>query len=71
MLPLDPVLPPKPLGTQRLHRVLPHKDMPSRLGSVNASPNFIETEKIKQDEKIEDYVSNERTTTTTKTLKKP
>ena len=42
-------------------RMLPHKDTPSRLGWVNVSPNFIETEKVKQNEKTEEFVSIERT----------
>ena len=35
--------------------------MPSRPGEVIVSPNFIETEKVKQNEKTEENVSNERT----------
>ena len=47
--------------------MLPHKDTPLRPGCV--SPYFIETEKVKQSEKTEEFVSKEKTRKQ-KTLKK-
>lgn len=40
---------------------LSHKDKPSIPGKITVSPNFIEREKVKQDKKIKEYVSNEIT----------
>ena len=54
MLTSDPALPPKPLGTRNCIETLPHKDR------FTDSPNFIETEKVNQNEKTEEFVSNER-----------
>ena len=52
-------LPPEPLGTQRLYKDAPTKitlqDQDRKL-----SHNSIETEKVKQNEKLEECVSNER-----------
>ena len=62
-----PAVSPKPLGTHRLMALLPHEETPSRLGQVAAFlflfflPNLIETEKVKQNKKAEEFVSNERT----------
>lgn len=36
------------------------KSQPSRLGQGTVSHNFIETERVKQNEKAEEYVLNER-----------
>ena len=41
--------------------MLPFEDTPSRAGKVTLSPNFTEGEKVKQNEKTEGFVSNERT----------
>jgi len=41
--------------------MVPHKNMSSSLRKVTVIPNFIETEKMKQNEKAEDYVPNKRT----------
>ena len=61
-----PAVLPKPVGTHRLMGLLPHEETPSRLGQVAAFlflflPNLIETEKVKQNKKAEEFVSNERT----------
>ena len=63
-----PAVLPKPLGTHRLMGLLPHEETPSRVGQVAAFlflffflPNLIETEKVKQNKKAEEFVSNERT----------
>ena len=48
MLISDPALPPELSGTNRLHRDILTQDMPSRWGQATVSPNFIETEKVKQ-----------------------
>ena len=39
----DPALPPKPLVTNGLHKVILNKDKPLRLEYVSVSLNFIET----------------------------
>ena len=57
----DSVLPVKPLGTCRLIEMFVHKDKTSRPGYVTASPNFIKTEKVKQNKKTVKVVSIERT----------
>ena len=59
MLTSDPALPPKPLYTHELHRTFPYKDTHSRPGQVTVSTNLIETEKVKQNEKTEEFVTNE------------
>ena len=59
-------------GLQRLHRTTharstktaqdhPHKDTSSSLQQVNVSSDVMETEKIKQNQEAEKFVSNERT----------
>ena len=60
MLTSDPAFLPKPLCTHRLHKNTPTQDTVSRSGKVNISPNFIETEKIKQNEKTVKSVSKKR-----------
>ena len=57
----DPAVLPKPLDTYRLIGLLPHKETPSRLGQETFLPNLIEREEVKQHEKAEEFVSNERT----------
>ena len=61
MFTTDPALPPKPLGTHRLDSNSPTQGHPFKNGQVRVSPNFLETEKGKQSEKMEKYVSDERT----------
>ena len=41
--------------------MLPYKDTTSRQELITVSPNFPETEKVKQNEKTEEFVSTERT----------
>jgi len=48
--------------------MLPQKDTPSRMGLVTVLPNFIETDKVKQNEKMKEFISH--THTHEKTLKK-
>lgn len=51
------------MGTYRLQRLqkrLPHKDAPSKSRWATILPNFIDTEKVKQNENMEEFVSNER-----------
>ena len=48
MLTSDPALPPKLWAHAHSIEMLSHKDTPSRPGYVTISPNFIETEKVKQ-----------------------
>ena len=59
MLTSDSALPPKLLGTHKLYKDAPTKitlqDQDRKL-----SHNSIETEKVKQNEKLEECVSNER-----------
>jgi len=40
----------------------PHKDSPTKPGQVTFSPNLIEKEEAKQNEKREEFVSNETIT---------
>ena len=61
MLISDPALPSKPLDTHRLYRDNPTIDTPSKPEQVTVSPNFLDTEKVKQNEKIEELVSILRT----------
>ena len=56
----DPALPLKPLATCRLHRDTPIYGLTFKTNIVTVLPNFLETEKIKQNEKTEEFVSNER-----------
>ena len=56
----DSSLPPKPKDTHRLHREVPTQGHTFKTWIGNCSPNFIETDKVKQNEKTEEYVSNER-----------
>ena len=41
--------------------MLPQRDTPSRRGYITVSPNFIETKKVKQNEKTEEFASIKRT----------
>lgn len=43
---------------------------PFKAGEVTISSNFIETEKVEQNERTEEFVSNERTTETLKKIPK-
>ena len=38
--------------------MLPQKDTPSRMGLVTVLPNFIETDKVKQNEKMKEFISH-------------
>lgn len=50
---------PKPLGTQIAQGMHPHKDIHPCKNRSEIFPHFIETEKVKQNEKTEEFVSNE------------
>ena len=41
--------------------MLPYKELPSRPGEVTFSPKYTQTDKVKQNEKTEEFVPNERT----------
>ena len=57
----DPTFPPKPLDTHRLHRNTQTQGHVFKPGIGDFFTNFIETEKVKQNEVTKEYVSNERT----------
>ena len=57
----DPAFPPKPLDTHRLHRNTQTQGHVFKPGIGDFFTNFIETEKVKQNEVTKEYVSNERT----------
>lgn len=56
----DSALPPRPLGTYRLHREASHKATPSRPGYVTVSSNFIQSDKVKENGNTEFVQVNEQ-----------
>ena len=53
LLSSDPVLPPKPLGKDRLNRDAPIQAQLFKTKTGNVSPNFIEKTDVKQNEKTQ------------------
>ena len=41
--------------------MFPQKDTPSRMGLVTVLPNFIEIDKVKQNEKMKEFISHTHT----------
>ena len=60
MLTLDPAANQSYGVHEECIRVVPQKDRPSKMGWATVSLNFIVTEKVKQKEKTEEFVSNQR-----------
>lgn len=60
LLSSDPVLPPKPLGKDRLNRDAPIQAQLFKTKTGNVSPNFIEKTDVKQNEKTQGLLSYEK-----------
>ena len=57
----DPALPLKPLSTYRLYKDGSTQEYLFKTTKVTVSPNFIETERVKQNEKTQEFFSIDRT----------